>query len=183
MTCSAGPHSENELRRLVGPVGRPPVAVGAHDSHVSAGERKAGLGVLRQREGRLFEVLGRVASFAAVLIGYTGKLAAVNVFVACRAGRVLNSIDDHVGPLNVTLGARYLGMPVPQRKSRCPMLGELERRGFESLHLVAACAFPPVRPVRKLASMRILFVAVGAVGERNRLLEIAPLLMACVARQ
>ena len=126
---------------------------------------------VRRERGGLERAL-RMAADTAILVGSAGELSAVGIPVACDAGRILNSIDHSIGARQMTLVARHVDVVFSQGKLRCGMLSDPEIGRLETCDRVARSAVAAIRARGKLAAMRVLLVAIGAVIERHRLLEI-----------
>jgi len=78
--------------------------------HVGAGQHKARVLVLGNRERRAMEILYGVAILAAVLVGSGGKLLVVCVLMAIRTGRELHFVNGIFAGRRVAFVARDGGM-------------------------------------------------------------------------
>lgn len=162
-------------------LGRPPcpesrrlaVTVGTDDGHVCSLQGKARRGMVRKRKCRRLESLLGMTGFATVIEGSAPELASVDIFVARETGHVRKNINNHLGSLEVALGARDFHMSSLQWKMRLCVLGDAEGRRFEAADLVTCRAIPTIGPRGKLTAMWVFLVTVCAVCERHRLLEIA----------
>lgn len=95
------------------------------------------------------------------------------VFMAVVAALKLNFVKRVFAFRDMTLGA-FDGEVLPfKRIGGCCVVFYGKRRRFETVHGVAGRALAGPGPLGKLAVMRIGLVAIHALGERNRLFEIA----------
>ena len=162
-----------ERRNLVGRVSGPHfVAVVTGNGHVRACQRKLGLAMPGNRKHRTVKVLNGVAAFAAIIVRSGGKLAGVNVFVAVHAVCELHVVDCRLAGREVALRAFHLGVLAFQRVVRACVFLHSEQRWFPAFDGMALRALSFFLAVCELASVNVL-VAVGAIRERERLLEIA----------
>lgn len=155
-----------EVRRFL-------VAISARHGQVAPGQLKMGLLVLNQRKGRRLISLDIVAAVAGIEIRGRGKLLGVPIAVAIGAAFEFH-LEKRVAPLrNVALGTLEPRVTAFQRiRSDC-MLFHREGRWLPPLNIVARLTLATVRPLLELPFVRIGFVAIHALGEGQRLLEIA----------
>jgi len=141
---------------------------------VAASEVELGLLMLCQRKGRRAVTLQVVALVTLILIGLAGELIVVLIHVAISAPLEVDDFEDGVLALwGVAAVALHLGMPVNQGVVGFCVRLDVEQRRLPSIHVVAGGALDAVGfPFRELAVVLIL-VAVGALRERQFLLEIA----------
>ncbi len=148
------------------------VAVITWNGHVRARQRKLGLSMLGNRKQRTVEVLNGVAAFAPIIVRRGGKLAGMNVFVAVHAVCKLHVVNCCLAGREVALPAFHLGVLAFQRVVRACVFLHPEQRRFPAFDGMALRALSFFLAACKLASVNVL-VAVSAIRERKRLLEIA----------
>src|SRR5437764_14401356 len=91
------------------------VAIGTRGGEMSTGQRKAGLLVLRQREGRRMIALQVVTLLAAVQIRRRSKLALVIVLMTVHALAELDLVQRVLALRKMTAGALHFGVLEFQR--------------------------------------------------------------------
>ena len=120
-----------------------------------------------------------MALLALGLIRSRCKLALVHVRMAIHAFSKSDLVARRGTGGKVAFRASYLSV-APLKRIRCGRVRvHIEQRGLPAIHIVARRAFSLVRPLGKLASVRIGRVAIRASREGDGLLEIS----ACVALQ
>jgi hypothetical protein len=148
------------------------VTIAAGDCHVAPGQNELGLFVPSQRERGWFVSLQVVASLTTVEVGGGGKLSRMLVGVAVSTALELD-LEQRVFTLgDVAARALHHGVTQFEGISRCGMVLHRERGWFESIHGMAGGAFAAVAALGKLAGMWVRPVAVHALLEGQRLLEI-----------
>ncbi len=129
--------------------------------------------VTGQREGGGLVPLQRVTALAGVKVRSPGELPVVLVFVAIGAVRKLNLEKRVFAFGDMTLGA-FDGEMFPfERIGGSAVIFCRKGRRFEAVHGVAPGALGAARPLRELPIMWIGLVAIHALGECDRLLEIS----------
>jgi hypothetical protein len=124
------------------------------------------------REARRLECCTVVALLASIAPWLTGELAFMFVAVAVDAGCELN-LEFRCGTgWYVASGAIYICMRKVEREAGLRMVSNRERRGAPALHGMAAFAPAAIWTFRKLATVRIGFVAVGTFAVRNWSLKV-----------
>ncbi len=149
------------------------VAIDASDSDMAPGEREARLLVSRQGEAGRLESQFAVTRLAAIEIRRGGELPLVRVLVAVGATIKLDLVPRSLARGRVTLGARDVRVLSLQWERGQVVLDEEELRGLETFHRVAGFALASIGALRELSIVWIGLVTVGALGEGERLLEIA----------
>ena len=170
----AGAVLEMERQNLVGSSSEAHfVAFRAGHGHMRPGQDKPRVLVLGNRECRAMKVLYGMAILATVLIGSGGKLFVMRVLMAIRAGREFHLVEGVFSGGRMTFVAGDGGMFSFQRIVRSRVLFHAEQRWLPALDGVALGAFSLARPRLELPLMGIGIMAIGALGEGQRLLEIA----------
>jgi hypothetical protein len=171
---SAKFHSLPELHRLDASWGvASPVAVGARDRLVRAGQLKLSRVVARQPERRRFEARIRMTELATISIGITLELFLVGIPVTGRAGEACDVVSNDFPDGGMALRASHPGMTRLQRKPGRGMPRGIEGRGLEPCDFVACRTVSAVRTLNKLAAVGILPVAIGAAIVSYRFLEVS----------
>src|SRR5579864_962122 len=148
------------------------MAVGAGHGDVPAGQRELRFLVLRMREGRRLVSIQSVALIAGVEVRCGDKLSGVLILVA-RSALVKLDFEQRVLAFgDVTLVAVHAGMSALQRIGAGGMVFHRVRRRLPALHGVAWEALATAVAFGKLSVVRIGLVAVRALAENQRLLEV-----------
>lgn len=109
----------------------------------------------------------------AIDVGSSRKLRLVHVIMAIEALGKLDLEARVSASRDVAPCAVDIRMFSDERVKSRRVLFHPERRGFESVHVVAGLAAPAVRSFYKLITVGARFVTVSAILERNWFLEIA----------
>lgn len=141
-------------------------------SEVRLSEREAGFLVLGQREPDRLERLNGVAVLAAIPMRRAGELAAVDVFVAARAVRLLDHEHGVRTARDVALGAGHFYVPAFERVGCGGMQFHSEQGRFPRLLVVAFRAGDAGFARLELAAMRIGRMAILAQQVRRGEFEI-----------
>lgn len=155
-----------EVRRLL-------VTFGARGCDVPAGQHEVRLLVLDQGErGRLVS-LKIMAAFAGVEVGCRGKLPRMTVDVTIGAALKLEPEQCVLSFRDMTLCTVCpCVLPLQRIRARRMLLDRVCRR-LPTVHRMARNALSAVRPLSELAIVRIGLVAIHALLECPRLLEIS----------
>lgn len=148
------------------------MALRARDGNVTARQNEMCFFVLRQCEGRRLVALEIVAAVAGVEVRCGHKLPGVPIAVAIGAFVELHSIERVLALGNVALRTFQAKVAALQRVFRRSVFLDSEERWFPALHLVAGRALASIGTLQELAVVGV-FVAIRALVERDRLLEIA----------
>ncbi len=149
------------------------VAVVTGHRDVAAGQHKAGLLVLGQREGGWPITSQRVALLAAVEVGSGCELSLVLIGVAVQAALELELVQSVSALGNMALLATNLDMFPLQRIGGRLVLLERKKAGLEAIYGMTGSTLTGIGALDELSAMWIRLVAVHAFGEDQRLLEIA----------
>jgi len=153
-------------------LGRLLVAVAAWHREVAAGEEEMGLFVPRQRKRRRLVSVEIMAAVAGIEIGSRSKLPGMPIAVAIRTPLKFD-LEQRVTPLgDVTLRAFQPGMSSLQAIGSGRVIFHRKRRRLPSADSVTGSTLSAVGPLGKLAVMRIRLVAIHALLENQRFLEI-----------
>jgi len=149
------------------------MAVGAGHGDVPAGQRELRFLVLGKREGRRLVSIQSVALVAGVEVRCGDKLSGVLIFVA-RSALVKLDFEERVLAFgDVTLVAVHAGVPAFERIGAGGMVFHCVGRRLPTLHGVAGEALATAMTFGKLSVVRIGLVAIRALVENQRLLEVA----------
>lgn len=148
------------------------VALDAGHRGMSARQRELRFLVQGNREKRALKALHVVAVFAAIVVRRAGELSVMHVLVAAGAICELHLVNGVLSGGDVALRAFNRGMFSFKRIARGLVLFDAEQGRFPTLHFVALRALAFRGAVRELPVVRIL-VAIGAIREGQRLLELA----------
>lgn len=143
------------------------------DRHVLSRKLEARVLVLGQSERRWAEALDRVATLAAVPIRRRLELAEMRVAMAIGALCELDLVERRLARRHVTLRTRHVGMLSDQRISGIGVLLKSKGCGLETLDGVARRALAGIGTPGELPAVRIRPVAIGALLEDERLLEVS----------
>lgn len=149
------------------------MALAAGHRHVPAREQETRLLVPGQRKSRWPVSVQRVALLALIQVGCGGKLASMPVAVTVRAELELDLVESVFSLRSMTLHALQARVSGLQRVGGGRMFLDPELRRFPSVHGVTGRALASVGPLRELSSVRIGLVAIHALIEGDRLLEVA----------
>lgn len=136
-------------------------------------QRESSLFVCRQFECRWPEAIHRMATLAAIIVRRHCKFTFVEVLVAIETlselDLVLRVLASRLVAL-YTFGGRVLSL---EGISGGFMFHDAEARRPEAFYRVTALALATIGAFSELAAVRVRFVAVGALGKRDGLLEVA----------
>lgn len=136
-------------------------------------QRKSAFLMLRDGiRGRL-ESSHDVALFTLALVGSRGKLPLVHIGMAIHAFGESDLVARRCTGGKMAFRAGHLSVAAQKRVCGRRVRVHIEERRLPSIHVVARRAFSLVRPLGKLASVRIGCVAISAMRESDRLLEIS----------
>ena len=145
----------------------------AADGDVRASQRELGLLMLGDGKQRAVKIRYRMAALAAIQERLLRKLAVVGVLVAVGAFGKLHFVNRVLARGQMTLVAIYFCVLPFERVLGSRMFFDAKQRWLPTLNRVAFCAFALFRPGRELSFVWIWLVAVYAIGEWQRLLEVA----------
>jgi len=94
------------------------VAVAAGNCDVRAGQRELGLLMLRDRKQNAVEILDRVAGFTAIVVGSSGELTGVDVFVAVHTVCEFHFVKGGLAGGKVALRAFHFAVFAFERVAR-----------------------------------------------------------------
>jgi hypothetical protein len=163
-----------ERQDLVRPSGKPHLmTIPAGDRGVRPCKHEARISVLRGRECRAMEILDRMAVLATILVRRRGELLVVGVLVAIQALRELHLVEGILTRRNVAFFAGNARVLSFQRIVRSRMFFHAEWRWFPAIYCMALGAFTLAYAGLELALVGIGRMAIRALRERQRALEIA----------
>lgn len=136
-------------------------------------QRKSAFLMLRDGVRGRLESRHDVALFTLALVGSRGKLPLVHIGMAIHAFGKSDLVARRCTGGKVAFRAGYLSVAAQKRVCGRRVRVHIEERRLPSIHVVARRAFSLVRPLGKLASVRIGCVAISAMRESDRLLEIS----------
>lgn len=135
---------------------------------------KLGLLMLCECEGGWAVTLEIVALVALIFVGLAGELIVVLVHVAISAPLEVSDFEDGVLALRRVAAVTFdLGVPVNQRIVGFRVRLDVEQGRLPSIEVVARGTLDAVRFAFRELAVVLIFVAVGALRERQFLLEIA----------
>lgn len=129
--------------------------------------------MLRQREGRRFVSVDRVAALAGIEVWRGRKLFGMLVLMAVGAMIEFQFENGVTAFRDVALLTPNLHVPSRQRVCRLGVVSNGECRRFPSLHRMTGRAFAAIRPFGELPFVRIGLVTIRAFLKRDRLFEIS----------
>jgi len=148
------------------------VALRAGYRHVGSGQHEMSVLVLGNGKRRAMKVLNGMAILAAVLVWSGGKLLVMRVLMAIRAGREFNFVQSVFAGRRVAFIASDGHMFSFERILRRRVLFHSKLRRLPALNGVALRALSLAGPRLELSFVRIGGMAIHALGESQRLLEI-----------
>lgn len=149
------------------------VAVATRNRHMASGQDELRLLVLGQRKRRGFVSLDGVAFIAGVEIRRRHKLPGVLILMAVGAILEFHFEQRVLAFRDMALGALHSGVSAHQRIRAGRVLFYTERRRLPALHGVTIGTFGSSRTFRELPIVWIGFMAVGALVEQQRFLEVS----------
>lgn len=149
------------------------VAFVARDGSMRASKRITRLAVHGHGIGRDVEVPNGVAVLAAVLMRRRNELAVVLILVAVQTSGKLHFVNRVFACGKMAFGAVDFDVFALERVVGSVVFFHAEERRLPAFHGVAFGAFAFLWARLKLAFVRIGFVTVVAIAERQRLLEVA----------
>lgn len=165
---------EMERQNLVGTIRCAHLmAFAARYGHMCSRQRKFRLSMLGDGEERAVEVRYGMAILATIPIKSGGKLSVVSVLVAIHAVREFNFVNGVLASGQMALGTLHSYVLAFQGVLRGGMFFYAKERRLPAIHGMAFGAFAFLRPCVELSAVRVWFVTVHAVFERNWLLEIS----------
>lgn len=149
------------------------VAIATWNGDVPVGEQEARFLVTRQRKRGWLVTLQIVAAVTSIEIWRGGKLTGMPIAVAIGAALEFDFEYRFLSPRNVALCALQPGMSALQRICTQGVLFHRKCRWLPAIDGMAGRTLSTISPLAELAMMRIVVVAVHALGEDHRLLEVA----------
>ena len=149
------------------------MTITTRDRDVPSGKHEPGLLVLRQSESGGPVSFQRMALLTAVEVWSGGELSLVFVFVAVKTARELYLVKRFFTFGDVALCTLHGGMLGLECVGSCRVLFHAEPGGLKAVNGVAVGTLPTVSPLDELPLV-LIFMAVDAALEGDRLFEIAP---------
>ena len=142
---------------------------------MTAGQREARFFMFRKRKSRRLVSAQIVAPFALVQVGRCRELPCMFIHVAVQTLRKLDLVNGGLARRNMTLLALHFRMFAIESVLAGGMVLAGKSRRFPASDRMARGALSPACTLRELPTVWIWRVAIGALGERQRLLEISVL--------
>jgi len=139
---------------------------------VASRQRVSRFLMLRDGKGRAMKIHHGVACFAAILVGFGGKLPVVRIFVAIKTSRKLHGIPCFFTRGNVAFGAFHFRMHAFERIFRSRVLLHSKQGRSPTLYRVAFRAFAFSGAIRELPAVRVWFVAIDTLRKGKLFFEI-----------
>jgi hypothetical protein len=149
------------------------VAIGAGHRGMGSRQCEASFAMLRDGKERTVKIAYGVAILAFVEIGGCGELAVMRILVTVRAKREFHLVNGVLAGRKMTLVTGNGNVFALQWVLGCVVFLHSEQGRFPPIQRMAFGAFALFRPGFELAFVRIGCVAIHAIREGKRFLEIA----------